>query len=79
MQCARARLVGGLLVLSTLALAVVVHQLRAVGKAGDEILLPAFVIYPAYVVGVVVWTCVHFRRKVLPEKRRLEELLRSYE
>jgi hypothetical protein len=57
----------------------VVQQLRAVGKAGDEILLPAFVIWPAYVALMVAWFGWYYFRRLLPRKRRLEELARSYE
>jgi hypothetical protein len=60
-------------------LLVVVQQLRAVGKAGDEILLPAFVIWPAYVALMVAWFGWYYFRRLLPAKRQLEELARSYE
>lgn len=77
-QRRRAKLVGGLLAASVLVLPLVVHQLRAVGKAGDEILLPAFAIYPAYVLGMIGWLVYHDRRKLAPAQRELEALLSSY-
>ena len=74
----RYKVIAGLLVASALGLPSIVHQLRTVGKAGDEILVPAFVIYPLYVVGVLVWAFIHDRRKLLPRKQELEALLKSY-
>jgi hypothetical protein len=69
---------AGMLFASIPLLMVVVHQLRAVGKAGDEILLPAFVIWPAYVAMLVPWFGWHYFRRLLPRKRQLEELAQSY-
>lgn len=62
-----------------LVLPVVVWQLRAVGKAGDEILVPAFVVWPLIVGGILVGMYWHYRRKLLPRRRELEALLKSYE
>ena len=75
----RYRLIAWLLITSVVLLALVVHQLRVVGKAGNEILIPALVIYPAYVVGMLVWFGFLHRRKLLPRKRELETLLQSYQ
>jgi hypothetical protein len=74
----RYKVIAGLLVLSAVMLPLIVYQLRAVGKAGDEILIPALVVYPAYVVGVLVWSSFYYRRKLLPRKRELEALLATY-
>lgn len=74
----RYKVIAGLLVASTLILPVVVHQLRAVGKARDEILLPAYVGWPLYVLFVLVWAFFYYRRKLLPRKRELEALLAEY-
>jgi hypothetical protein len=60
------------------ALAVVAYQLRSVGKAGNEILIPALVIYPLYVLGVLLWCGYYHRTKMLPRKRELESLLSEY-
>lgn len=79
MERIRYRVVGALLVASVFVLPLIVSQLREVGKAGDEILIPAFVIYPAYVVGVLVWAAVFRRRQLLRRKQELEALLASYE
>lgn len=70
--------VAALLVLSALTLPLIVHQLRAVGKAGDEILLPAYGIYPAYVIAMVTWLVWHDRRKLKPRHDELQALLMSY-
>lgn len=72
------RVVGALLVASVLVLLVIVQQLRAVGKAGDEILVPAWVIYPGYVAAMVAWIVWHERKKLAPRRRELEALLSSY-
>jgi hypothetical protein len=69
--------VGGLL-LSLPLLGGVVWQLRAVGKMGDEVLIPAFVIYPAYVVLMVAWIGWQYVRKTRPRQRELEALLSDY-
>jgi hypothetical protein len=76
---ARYKVLIGLLAGSIPLLLIVVQQLRAVGKAGDEILLPAFVIWPAYVALMVAWFGWYYFRRLLPRKRRLEELAQSYE
>lgn len=57
----------------------VVFQLRAVGKAGHEIVVPAFVLWPlllASILGAMRW---HYRRRLVPRQRELEALLREYE
>jgi hypothetical protein len=75
----RYKFIGGLLVVSVLVLPFIVYQLMEVGKAGREIVIPAFVIYPGYVVGMLVWSWFHHQRKLLPRKVELEALLKSYE
>ena len=74
----RHKWVAGLLLASMALLPVIIAQLRAVGKAGDEILVPAFVIYPAYVAAMVAWTVFSLRRRLRPRQRELEALLKSY-
>lgn len=66
---------GAMLVL----LPLVVGQLRAAGKAGDEIALPAFVGWPLVAGAILVGMWWHNRRKLVPRQRQLEELLRDYE
>lgn len=61
------------------AVPVVVYQLRAVGKAGDEILLPAFVGWPLVSVAILLAMRWHYRTKLEPRRRELETVLRSYE
>lgn len=62
-----------------LVIPLVVYQLRAVGKAGDEILVPAFVLWPIIAAGIGLALLYHYRRKLLPAKRELEGLLTAYE
>lgn len=75
----RHKVIAALLILSALVLPLIVQQLRAVGKAGDEILFPAYVIYPAYVVFVLTWSGWRYRRKLIPRQRELESLRAAYE
>ncbi len=74
----RAQMVVALLLASLPLLGGVVWQLRAVGKAGDEILIPALVIYPAYVVLMVGWIAWEYARKTRPRQKELEGLLSDY-
>ncbi|AOS43339.1 hypothetical protein Verru16b_00382 [Lacunisphaera limnophila] len=76
---ARYKFIAGLLVTSVLMLPIIVYQLMEVGKAGREIVIPALVIYPAYVVGMLIWSWFHHQRKLLPRKTELEALLKSYD
>jgi hypothetical protein len=75
----RYKIIAGLLAASIPLIVLIVHQLRAVGKAGDEILLPAYVIWPVYVALMVVWFSWYYFRRLLPRKRQLETLAQSYE
>lgn len=77
-QRTRYKIIAGLLAVSALVLPVIVYQLRAVGKAGDEIMIPALVIYPAYVLLLLTWFTYYFRKKLNPRKQELEALLASY-
>ncbi len=77
-QRTRLRVVAVLLVLSAALLPLIVLQLQSVGKAGRELVIPAYVIYPLYVVGTVGWAFVHDRRKLAPRQRELTELLATY-
>jgi hypothetical protein len=75
----RYKFIAALLVVSVLVLPVIVYQLMEVGKAGREVMIPALVVYPTYVVGMLIWSWFHHQRKLLPRKRELEELLQSYQ
>lgn len=75
----RLKIVAGLHGVLLVVLPIVVVQLRAVGKAGDEILLPAFVIWPLIAFGIVLALWLYDRRKLQPRARHLETLLHSYE
>ncbi len=61
-----------------IALPLVVYQLREVGKAGDEIIVPAFVIWPVIALSIGAGLAYHYRCKLLPQQRELEEMLQSY-
>lgn len=74
----RYQIIAGLLVASIPLVMLIVHQLRAVGKAGDEILLPAYVGWPVYVALMVGWFTWYYFRRLLKRKRELEDLLRAY-
>ena len=60
-------------------LPIVVFQLRAVGKAGDEILVPAFVIWPIIAAGILAGLWAHDRRKLRPREEQFRALLKAYE
>ncbi len=79
LQVKRSKTIAVLLIASVAVLPLVVEQLRNVEKAGAEVVIPAYVIYPAYVVGVLVWMVVRHRRKIAPRQRELEQLLAAYE
>lgn len=74
----RYKIIVGLLIASIPLLVIIVHQLRAVGKAGDEILLPAYVIWPAYVALMAAWFGWYYFRRLLPRQRELEALVQAY-
>jgi hypothetical protein len=74
----RFKFIAVLLVASALLFPIIVFQLQAVGKAGNEIVIPALVVYPVYVLLMLVWFFFHHRRKLNPRKRELESLLQSY-
>ncbi len=62
-----------------LLMPLIVWQLRATGKAGDEILTPAFVVLPA-MMACVCLAMLWYRRRVLrPRRRELEGLLAAYD
>jgi hypothetical protein len=75
----RLRVAAALHLSALLILPVVVYQLRAVGKAGDEILVPAFVIWPLIAGAILLGLWWHDRRKLAPRQRELEALLKDYE
>ena len=75
----RSRVVVAMLLLSLPLVGGVVWQLRAVGKMGDEVLIPAFVIYPAYVVLMVGWIGWEYARKTVRRRKELEGVLSDYQ
>lgn len=75
----RVRVAATLHGLALLLLPLVVWQLRATGKAGDEILVPAFVLWPLIAAGILAGLWWHDRRKLEPRRQELESLLKSYE
>lgn len=79
MARSRQKWVALLWILMLLIMPLMVHQLRVVGKAGDEILVPAFVLLPMLMLAVFGWMMWHDRQVMLPRKRQLEELLAGYD
>lgn len=77
-QLRRYRLGAVFFALSVPLVGVVVMQLRAVGKAGDEILFPALVIYPLYVCALIAYGRWHYVKRLLPRQEALSTALRSY-
>lgn len=74
----RYKAIAVLMIASAVILPLIMEQLRAVGKVGHEIVVPALVIYPAYVVFVLIWSALHYRGKLMRRKRELEGLLQDY-
>ena len=79
-RLARLRYLGAAVLngLMLLLMPVIVRQLQASGKAGDEIVVPAFVVLPGLLLVIFVSLGLHYRRRLLPEKRSLESLLAAY-
>jgi hypothetical protein len=73
------RVTAGLLGVTLLLLPLVVWQLRATGKAGDEILWPAFVGWPLVAGTLLAALWWHERFRLRPRRRQLEALLRDLE
>jgi len=71
--------IAALLLASLPLIGGVVWQLRAVGKMGDEVLIPAFVIYPTYVLLMVAWMGREYLKKMLPRRKELEALITDYQ
>lgn len=69
---------GLLNVAMVLLMPLLVYQLRAAGKAGDEILVPAFVVLPALMLAICAAMLGYRRRVLLPRQRELEALLLTY-
>lgn len=74
----RTLVIGSLLAASVPLLGSVLWQLRAVGKVGDGLLIPACVIYPTYVVLTLAWMGREYFHKMEPRGRELEGLLAQY-
>lgn len=78
MARARLKVVAALHGAALVLLPLVVWQLRAAGKAGDEIVWPAFVGWPLVAGAILVGMLWHDRVKLRPRQRQLEDLLRDY-
>lgn len=68
------RVTAGLLGATVLLLPVVVWRLRATGKAGDEILWPAFLGWPLLAGALLAALWWQDRHRLLPRRRHLEAL-----
>lgn len=68
------RVTAGLLGATVLLLPVVVWRLRATGKAGDEILWPAFLGWPLLAGALLTALWWQDRHRLLPRRRHLEAL-----
>lgn len=79
MSRARLKTIATLHAVMLVALPLVVAQLRAVGKAGEEIVLPAFLGWPLVAVGILVAMWWHDRSKLRPRQQQLQALLRDHE
>lgn len=75
----RLRIVAWLHGATLLVLPLVAYQLRAVGKAGDEVLVPVLVLWPLIAAGIGAGLWWRDRRKLRPRQHELEALLKSYE
>lgn len=73
------RVTAGLHGLTLLMLPLVVAQLRATGKAGDEILWPAFLGWPLIAGTILAALWWQDRHRLLPRRRQLEALRRELE
>jgi len=73
------RVTAGLLGATLLLLPFVVGQLRATGKAGDEILWPAFVGWPLLAGAILAALWWQDRYRLLPRRHQLEALRQELE
>ena len=73
------RVTAGLHGVTLLLLPLVVAQLRATGKAGDEILWPAFLGWPLIASTILATLWWQDRHRLLPRRRQLEALRRELE
>ena len=73
------RVTAGLLGATVLLLPVVVWRLRATGKAGDEILWPAFLGWPLLAGALLTALWWQDRHRLLPRRRHLEALRQELE
>ncbi|MDB6133148.1 MAG: hypothetical protein JWM59_1391 [Verrucomicrobiales bacterium] len=75
----RVKMITGLYAAVMLITPLVVHQLQAVGKAGDEVRIPAFVLLPLLLLTLSGILLFHHRFRLLPRHRELRELLEAYQ
>lgn len=74
----RLKIVAGLHGATLALLPLVVWQLRATGKAGDEILWPAFVGWPLIAVAILAALWWYDRSQLQPRQRQLVALSREH-
>lgn len=73
--CARQKTIAALLAVMAASMPLVVNQLQAAGKAGEEIRLPFLLGVPVLAVAVILGMAWHFLKILGPEGRALNEQL----
>jgi hypothetical protein len=77
MSRARNKFIAFHLAVTALVMPLIIHQIKAVGKAGNEINVMYWIV--PILMGVILLSMWRqHTRKLLPEKQRLEDLLNSY-
>lgn len=74
----RLKLIACLHGLLLVLLPAVVWQLRASGRAGDEIVFPAFVLWPAISSCILLTMFWYHQKRLRPRQEQLESLLKNY-
>lgn len=75
----RLKIIAALHLAVMLLMPVAVLQLRAAGKAGAEITVPAFVLLPLLQSAILLAMLRHHRHRLQPRRRELESLLADYQ
>jgi len=76
---ARVKLIACLHGLLMVLMPVIVWQLRTSGRAGDEIVFPAFVLWPAISSCILLIMFWYHQKRLRPRQRQLESVLKNYD